>query len=217
MLACQSIFGNSIADVVTCNICTSVVISWNLSNNFGSRAFVPPSISNLWNLAHIDAAFFGPIPAENRIFAKSNTHVNFLAQVRLSHTGDGPKVAKRLVYVYFALFKILISNSNGESGKDSKEKHPKASSSKKIKADTPSESHDEMDSQLLTALLTVYPSSNDHHHNGEDLSRGCSRSAFAKVDIKVTPRSHVDEESDKDGKSQLFMLSPKGEFVDLEA
>ncbi|CAI9114481.1 OLC1v1015212C1 [Oldenlandia corymbosa var. corymbosa] len=80
--------------------------------------------------------------------------VNFLAQIRLSHRGDGPKVAKRLVDVYFALFKILISNSNGESGKDSKEKHPKASSSKKIKADTPSESHVEMDSRLLTALLT---------------------------------------------------------------
>ena len=32
--------------------------------------------------------------------------VNFLSQVRLSHEGDGPKVAKRLIEVYFALFKV---------------------------------------------------------------------------------------------------------------
>lgn len=34
--------------------------------------------------------------------------VNFLSQIRLSHKGDGPKVAKRLVDVYFALFKVLL-------------------------------------------------------------------------------------------------------------
>lgn len=33
--------------------------------------------------------------------------VNFLSQIRLSHRGDGPKVAKRLVEVYFALFKVM--------------------------------------------------------------------------------------------------------------
>lgn len=33
--------------------------------------------------------------------------VNFLSQVRLSHRGDGPQVAKRLVDVYFALFKVI--------------------------------------------------------------------------------------------------------------
>lgn len=33
--------------------------------------------------------------------------VNFLSQIRLSHRGDGSKVAKRLVEVYFALFKVL--------------------------------------------------------------------------------------------------------------
>ncbi|KAF5811711.1 hypothetical protein HanXRQr2_Chr04g0184581 [Helianthus annuus] len=38
-----------------------------------------------------------------------NMKVNFLSQVRLSHYGDGAKVAKRLVEVYFALFKLLIS------------------------------------------------------------------------------------------------------------
>lgn len=34
--------------------------------------------------------------------------VNFLSQIRLSNRGDGPKVAKRLLDVYFALFKVLI-------------------------------------------------------------------------------------------------------------
>lgn len=37
-----------------------------------------------------------------------HTQVNFLSQIRLSHKGDGPKVAKRLVDVYFALFKVLL-------------------------------------------------------------------------------------------------------------
>lgn len=34
--------------------------------------------------------------------------VNFLSQIRLSHKGDGPKVAKRLIDVYFALFKVSM-------------------------------------------------------------------------------------------------------------
>lgn len=34
--------------------------------------------------------------------------VNFLSQIRLSHKGDGPKVAKRLIDVYFALFKVSV-------------------------------------------------------------------------------------------------------------
>jgi ribosome biogenesis protein MAK21 len=32
--------------------------------------------------------------------------VNFLSQIRLSHKGEDPKVAKRLIDVYFALFKV---------------------------------------------------------------------------------------------------------------
>lgn len=32
--------------------------------------------------------------------------VNFLSQIRLSHRGDGPKAAKRLIDIYFALFKV---------------------------------------------------------------------------------------------------------------
>lgn len=34
--------------------------------------------------------------------------INFLSQIRLSHKGDGPKVAKRLIDVYFAIFKVLV-------------------------------------------------------------------------------------------------------------
>lgn len=82
--------------------------------------------------------------------------VNFLSQIRLSHKGDGPKVAKRLIEVYFALFKVLISDANREHGMDkrSKEKTRKISSSKCNPKNTPPESHVEMDSRLLTALLT---------------------------------------------------------------
>nr|XP_027122721.1 CCAAT/enhancer-binding protein zeta-like [Coffea arabica] len=82
--------------------------------------------------------------------------VNFLSQIRLSHKGDGPKVAKRLIEVYFALFKVLISDANREHGTDkcSKEKTRKISSSKCNPKNAPPESHVEMDSRLLTALLT---------------------------------------------------------------
>ncbi|KAK2997111.1 hypothetical protein RJ639_025401 [Escallonia herrerae] len=82
--------------------------------------------------------------------------VNFLSQIRLSHRGDGPKVAKRLVDVYFALFKVLISEA-GESkmNKSSTKEHHKGPSSSKDKdTKSSSESHVEMDSRLLTALLT---------------------------------------------------------------
>lgn len=82
--------------------------------------------------------------------------VNFLSQIRLSHVGDGPKVAKRLVDVYFALFKVLISEAGGlNKEKKSKEEFKKAYSSSKdkdVKCDA--DSHVEMDSRLLSALLT---------------------------------------------------------------
>ncbi|KAF5931690.1 hypothetical protein HYC85_027861 [Camellia sinensis] len=89
--------------------------------------------------------------------AKYHT-VNFLSQIRLSHKGDGPKVAKRLIDVYFALFKVLISEADGslKTDKNRKEEDKKASSSSKdskVKSQ-PSEPHAEMDSRLLTALLT---------------------------------------------------------------
>ncbi|TXG68195.1 hypothetical protein EZV62_003130 [Acer yangbiense] len=83
--------------------------------------------------------------------------VNFLSQVRFSHKGDGPKVAKRLIDVYFALFKVLIIEASGDEKMDTNnKKEDKLSSSfaKESKAKSPSESHVEMDSRLLSALLT---------------------------------------------------------------
>ncbi|KAF7136141.1 hypothetical protein RHSIM_Rhsim08G0242500 [Rhododendron simsii] len=84
--------------------------------------------------------------------------VNFLSQIRLSHRGDGSKVAKRLVEVYFALFKVLISEAGGSLMNDKKRKEDDkkaSSSSKDSKVNSQSsESHVEMDSRLLTALLT---------------------------------------------------------------
>ncbi|KAL3528550.1 hypothetical protein ACH5RR_007872 [Cinchona calisaya] len=82
--------------------------------------------------------------------------VNFLTQIHLSHKGDGPKVAKHLVEVYFALFKVLISDASREqeTNKHRKEENVKVSSSKSNPVKAPSESHVEMDSRLLTALLT---------------------------------------------------------------
>jgi ribosome biogenesis protein MAK21 len=38
--------------------------------------------------------------------------VNFLSQILLTHKGDGPKIAKRLVDVYIALFKVLMSSND---------------------------------------------------------------------------------------------------------
>lgn len=37
-----------------------------------------------------------------------HVQINFLSQIRLSNKGDGPKVAKRLIDVYFAVFKVLV-------------------------------------------------------------------------------------------------------------
>jgi hypothetical protein len=36
----------------------------------------------------------------------ANVQVNFLSQIFLTSKGDGPKIAKRLVDVYIALFKV---------------------------------------------------------------------------------------------------------------
>nr|XP_016439598.1 PREDICTED: uncharacterized protein C4F10.09c isoform X2 [Nicotiana tabacum] len=82
--------------------------------------------------------------------------VNFLSQVRLSHRGDGPKVAKRLIDVYFALFKVLISEAgDGRMMNKKSEGHKEVSgTSKEKKEKDSSESHIEMDSRLLSALLT---------------------------------------------------------------
>ncbi|KAJ0075194.1 hypothetical protein Patl1_33792 [Pistacia atlantica] len=82
--------------------------------------------------------------------------VNFLSQIRLSHKGDGPKVAKRLIDVYFALFKELITEvGDGEKmDKNTKTKDKQSSTfSKENKEKNSSESHIELDSRLLSALL----------------------------------------------------------------
>ncbi|TMX03861.1 hypothetical protein EJD97_013379 [Solanum chilense] len=82
--------------------------------------------------------------------------VNFLSQIRLSHRGDGPKVAKRLIDVYFALFKVLISEAGeGRTMNKKSEGHKEVSGTLKDKKEKDlSESHVEMDSRLLSALLT---------------------------------------------------------------
>ncbi|GMY34838.1 protein SLOW WALKER 2 [Fagus crenata] len=83
--------------------------------------------------------------------------VNFLSQIRLSHKGDGPKVAKRLIDVYFALFKVLINEAGADqkidqSGKAGDRKAHSSQKDSKVKSS--SETHVELDSRLLSALLT---------------------------------------------------------------
>ncbi|KAK7349332.1 hypothetical protein VNO77_06613 [Canavalia gladiata] len=94
----------------------------------------------------VDSFLFRP-----HLGPRSQYHaVNFLSQIRLTNKGDGPKVAKRLIGVYFALFKVLITgaSSNQKFDKSSKA-NPKEGKSKEL-----SESHVELDSRLLSALLT---------------------------------------------------------------
>lgn len=84
--------------------------------------------------------------------------VNFLNQILLSNHGDGPKLARRLVDIYFALFKVLISTDDevgkdAKSLKDSKDKR-KNISEKNRKQDSLSEAAAEIDSRILSALLT---------------------------------------------------------------
>ncbi|KAJ6714998.1 CCAAT-BINDING FACTOR-RELATED [Salix viminalis] len=82
--------------------------------------------------------------------------VNFLSQIRLSHRGDGPKVAKRMIDVYFALFKVLITEagSNKKMDKSSKAEKNTYGSSKENEIKNSPESPIELDSRLLSALLT---------------------------------------------------------------
>ncbi|TKY64219.1 CCAAT/enhancer-binding protein zeta [Spatholobus suberectus] len=94
----------------------------------------------------VDSFLFRP-----HLGPRSQYHaVNFLSQIRLTNKGDGPKVAKRLIDVYFVLFKVLITaaSSNQKSDKSCKA-NPKEEKSKEL-----SESHVELDSRLLSALLT---------------------------------------------------------------
>ncbi|PRQ51668.1 putative CCAAT-binding factor [Rosa chinensis] len=82
--------------------------------------------------------------------------VNFLSQIQLRNKGDGPKVAKSLVDVYFALFKVLISEAGGGEKTEKNEKvggKKPAGSRKDGKGNSSSDSHFELDSRLLSALL----------------------------------------------------------------
>ncbi|CAM0945405.1 unnamed protein product [Alopecurus aequalis] len=93
--------------------------------------------------------------------------VNFLSHIFLTKKGDGPKIAKRLVDVYIALFKVLMScprdtkgdkhgkkkDENGKS-KGRKDKVNDSNSHGNHEVDTPAGSDLEMDSRLLSALLT---------------------------------------------------------------
>ncbi|KAL0415008.1 UNVERIFIED_CONTAM: CCAAT/enhancer-binding protein zeta [Sesamum latifolium] len=96
----------------------------------------------------VDTFLFRP-----RLGLRAKYHaVNFLSQIRLSHKGDGPKAAKRLIDIYFALFKVLISEA-GAAPSAAKHGEKVSSSSKKDKPKGTSETHVEMDSRLLSALL----------------------------------------------------------------
>ncbi|KAB1218311.1 CCAAT/enhancer-binding protein zeta [Morella rubra] len=104
----------------------------------------------------VDSFLFRP-----RLGLRAKYHaVNFLSQIRLSHKGDGPKVAKHLIDVYFGLFKVLITEAGADQkfDKSGKALDKKANSyqmdSKDSKSKSSSETHVELDSRLLSALLT---------------------------------------------------------------
>ncbi|CAI0470797.1 unnamed protein product [Linum tenue] len=112
--------------------------------------------------------------------------VNFLSQIRLSNRGDGPKVAKRLIDVYFALFKVLITEAgvSQQTDKDSKiEDKGTSGPSREGKVKASQESHIEMDSRLLSALLVgvnrafPYVSSNE----ADDIVEGQTPMLFQLV------------------------------------
>ncbi|CAN6162295.1 unnamed protein product [Urochloa humidicola] len=95
--------------------------------------------------------------------------INFLSQILLTPKGDGPKIAKRLVDVYIALFKVLMSSNdtkgdtsskhskkNGKNGKiegrNNKIKDSKSHGNNEVSSTAGSDL--EMDSRILSALLT---------------------------------------------------------------
>nr|KYP54387.1 CCAAT/enhancer-binding protein zeta [Cajanus cajan] len=95
----------------------------------------------------VDSFLFRP-----HLGPRSQYHaINFLSQIRHTNKGEGPKVAKRLIDVYFALFKVLITGASSNQKKFDKsgKANPKEEKSKEL-----SESPVELDSRLLSALLT---------------------------------------------------------------
>ncbi|KAI3968145.1 hypothetical protein MKX01_018448 [Papaver californicum] len=98
----------------------------------------------------VDSFLFRP-----HLGPRSKYHaVNFLCQIRLTHKGDGAKVAKRLVDVYFALFKLLISESSAEKKSDKGNKKEDKKETGSLKNNAAESPNVEMDSRLLSALLT---------------------------------------------------------------
>ncbi|EPS70469.1 hypothetical protein M569_04290, partial [Genlisea aurea] len=79
--------------------------------------------------------------------------VNFLSQIRLSHKGDGPKVAKRLVDIYFALFKVLVSEASLSPSVEKNDKRRRETSNE-THSNAKGASPSEMDSRLLSSILT---------------------------------------------------------------
>ncbi|XP_066397430.1 protein SLOW WALKER 2-like isoform X2 [Miscanthus floridulus] len=95
--------------------------------------------------------------------------VNFLSQILLTNKGGGPKIAKRLVDVYIALFKVLMSSGDTKGDtyiKDSKKKveNGKIEGGNNKMKDSRSHGNGEvgstagsdleLDSRILSALLT---------------------------------------------------------------
>lgn len=96
--------------------------------------------------------------------------VNFLSHIFLTSKGDGPKIAKRLVDVYIAVFKVLMScpcDSKGEKqskhgkkkdgngkAKGREDKVNDSNSHGNHEMDPPAGTDLEMDSRLLSALLS---------------------------------------------------------------
>ncbi|XP_014516583.1 CCAAT/enhancer-binding protein zeta [Vigna radiata var. radiata] len=98
----------------------------------------------------VDSFLFRP-----HLGPRSQYHaINFLSQIRLTNKGDGPKVAKRLIDVYFALFKVLITNATSNQKLDKSSKGKGKGNAKEDKSKELSESHVELDSRLLSVLLT---------------------------------------------------------------
>ncbi|KAL9304238.1 hypothetical protein ACSQ67_021501 [Phaseolus vulgaris] len=97
-------------------------------------------------IGEVDSFLFRP-----HLGPRSQYHaINFLSQIRLTNKGDGPKVAKRLIDVYFALFKVLITGAISNQKLDKSGK----GNAKEDKSKELSESHVELDSRLLSVLLT---------------------------------------------------------------
>ncbi|XBI47006.1 hypothetical protein VPH35_111084 [Triticum aestivum] len=96
--------------------------------------------------------------------------VNFLSHIFLTSKGDGPKIAKRLVDVYIAVFKVLMSCPRDGKGEKQSKHGKKKDENGKTKGredkvndsnshgnhemDPPAGTDLEMDSRLLSALLS---------------------------------------------------------------